>query len=71
MRNPIATYKGNFLSGTSLYDEEGAAIVPEIMKKAAEKGVKIQIPTDYICADKFAADAATKDADDTTGPCFS
>jgi len=29
--------------------------------------VKIQIPCDYVCADKFAADAATKEADDTTG----
>ncbi|CAD7960937.1 unnamed protein product [Amoebophrya sp. A25] len=53
--------------GTSLYDEEGAAIVPEILKKAEEKGVKIQIPTDYLCADKFAADAEMKAADDSTG----
>ena len=46
--------------GSSLFDEEGAKTVPDIMKKAEEKGVKIHIPTDYMCADKFAADANTK-----------
>jgi phosphoglycerate kinase len=45
--------------GSSLFDAEGAKVVPEIMKKAAEKGVKIHLPTDYICADKFAEDAKT------------
>jgi len=45
--------------GASLYDEEGAKTVPDIMKKAAEKGVKIHLPTDYVCADKFAEDAKT------------
>lgn len=43
--------------GSSLFDEEGAKIVPDIMKKAAEKGVKIHLPTDYVCGDKFAEDA--------------
>ena len=56
--------------GTSLYDEEGAAIVPEIMKKAQEKGVTIQLPEDYVCGDKFDAEADTKDADDKTGRQF-
>ena len=45
--------------GASLYDEEGAKTVPDILKKAAEKGVKIHLPTDYVCADKFAEDAKT------------
>jgi len=45
--------------GSSLFDEEGAKTVPDIMKKAAEKGVKIHLPTDYVCADKFAEDAKT------------
>jgi len=45
--------------GASLFDEEGAKTVPDIMKKAAEKGVKIHLPTDYVCADKFAEDAKT------------
>jgi len=43
--------------GASLYDEDGANLVPEILAKAAAKNVKIHIPTDFICADKFAADA--------------
>ena len=35
----------NMSIGTSLYDEEGAKIVPEIMAKAKEKGVEILIPS--------------------------
>merc|ERR1712070_705209 len=46
--------------GASLFDEEGAATVPDIMKKAQEKGVKIHLPVDYKCGDKFAEDAETK-----------
>lgn len=46
--------------GSSLWDEEGAKIVPDIMQKAKDKGVKIHLPTDYVCADNFAADANTK-----------
>lgn len=45
--------------GSSLFDEEGAKTVMDIMKKAQEKGVKIHLPTDYVCADKFAEDAKT------------
>ena len=39
--------------GSSLFDEAGAAIVPDIMKKANEKGVKIHIPSDFVCSDKI------------------
>lgn len=46
--------------GSSLFDAEGAKIVPDIMKKAAEKGVRIHLPTDYVCGDKFAEDAKTE-----------
>lgn len=53
--------------GNSLFDEEGAKLVPELMKKAADKGKKILLPVDYITADKFAADAATGVADDASG----
>jgi len=45
--------------GSSMFDGEGAKTVPDIMKKAQEKGVKIHLPTDYVCADKFAEDAKT------------
>eukprot|EP00013_Stygamoeba_regulata_P008388 CAMPEP_0177669570 /NCGR_PEP_ID=MMETSP0447-20121125/23532_1 /TAXON_ID=0 /ORGANISM="Stygamoeba regulata, Strain BSH-02190019" /LENGTH=416 /DNA_ID=CAMNT_0019176487 /DNA_START=47 /DNA_END=1297 /DNA_ORIENTATION=+ len=53
--------------GSSLYDEEGAKIVQAIMDKAKEKGVTIHLPTDYVTADKFAADAAVGAADDASG----
>ena len=53
--------------GNSLFDEEGAKLVPELMKKAADKGRKILLPVDFITADKFAPDAATGTASDATG----
>jgi len=46
--------------GTSLYDEEGAKIVPEIMKKAAEKKVEIVLPVDFVISDKFGEDGEIK-----------
>ena len=53
--------------GDSLFDEKGAAIVKELADKAAAKGVKLIFPVDYVCADKFDANAATQPADDATG----
>jgi phosphoglycerate kinase len=47
--------------GKSLFDEKGAELVPELIAKAKEKGVKIILPVDFIAAEKFAdndADAA-------------
>ncbi|OMJ85325.1 hypothetical protein SteCoe_13358 [Stentor coeruleus] len=35
--------------GKSIYDADGAAIVPQIMKHAQEKGVKIHLPVDFLC----------------------
>ena len=40
--------------GNSLFDEEGAKIVPELMEKARARGVEILLPVDYVCGDKFA-----------------
>jgi len=57
----------NMEIGTSLFDEAGAAIVPDIMKKAEEKGVKIHLPVDYLCADDFDPNAKTQPADDASG----
>ena len=34
--------------GSSLYDDEGAKIVPDIMSKAKEKGVEIILPVDFL-----------------------
>lgn len=53
--------------GDSLFDPEGAKIVEELMAKAKEKGVKIHLPVDFVCADKFAPDAATRLSDDEAG----
>lgn len=39
--------------GTSLYDEEGAKIVPEIMELAKEKNVEISLPIDFVTSSKF------------------
>jgi len=57
----------NMPIGDSLFDPEGAKIVTELMDKAAAKGVKIHLPVDFICADKFAPDANTQPTDATTG----
>jgi phosphoglycerate kinase len=53
--------------GNSLFDAEGAKEVPKLMEKAQRLGRKILLPVDYVCGDKFAADAAVKAADDATG----
>jgi phosphoglycerate kinase len=58
---------GGVAIGSSLFDEEGAKLVPEIMAKAAEKGVKIHLPTDYVAANRFAKDADTKVVTDAEG----
>ena len=39
--------------GASLYDEAGAKLVPTIMSKAAERGVAIHLPSDFVTADRF------------------
>lgn len=44
--------------GSSLYDEEGAKIVPTLVEKAKAKNVKLHFPVDFVTADKFAEDAA-------------
>lgn len=53
----------NMPIGNSLFDPEGAKIVAELMAKAKERGVKIHLPTDFICADKFDPNASTRSAD--------
>jgi len=46
--------------GSSLFDEEGAKIVQEILDKAKEKGVEIVLPVDFICSSKFGEDGEIK-----------
>jgi phosphoglycerate kinase len=53
--------------GDSLFDPEGAKIVQELVNDAKARGVKLIFPVDYICADKFDANANTQTATDATG----
>ena len=57
----------NMPIGASLFDPEGAKIVGDLMAKAKEKGVRIHLPVDFVCADKFAADAEIRESDDKAG----
>lgn len=53
--------------GDSLYDTEGAKIIGELIAKAKERNVRITLPVDFLCADKFAPDAQTQPADKAAG----
>ncbi len=48
--------------GTSLFDAEGAKLVPEIMAKAKAKGVELIFPVDFVCSEIFTMDAAVSPA---------
>jgi len=53
---------GGMNIGTSLYDEEGAKIVPEIMEKAARLNVELVLPVDFVVSSKFGEDGEVKEA---------
>jgi len=53
--------------GTSLYDPEGAKIVPEIMEKAAKLGVEIILPVDFVISSKFGEDGEIKETTKEAG----
>jgi molecular chaperone GrpE (heat shock protein) len=53
--------------GDSLYDEEGAKIVPEIMEKAKKLGVDIILPVDFVVSSKFGDDGEIKTATKAEG----
>ncbi|MEJ1278200.1 hypothetical protein NN561_009119 [Cricetulus griseus] len=57
----------NMEIGTSLYDEEGAKIVKDLMAKAEKNGVKITLPVDFVTADKFDENAKTDQATVASG----
>merc|ERR1711862_715103 len=46
--------------GSSLYDEEGAKIVPEIMEKAKKLNVEVILPVDFVLSSKFGEDGEVK-----------
>lgn len=50
--------------GDSLFDVEGAKIIPELAEKAKAKGVNLHLPVDFVTADKFAPDATVGTATD-------
>ncbi|XP_040179796.1 phosphoglycerate kinase [Rana temporaria] len=52
----------NMEIGTSLYDDEGAKIVKDLMAKAEKNNVKITLPVDFTTADKFDENANTGQA---------
>lgn len=53
--------------GNSLYDDEGAAVVKDIMEEANAKGVKIHLPVDFVCGDKFDENCNIKNFTVNTG----
>ncbi len=53
--------------GDSLFDAEGAKLVPELVEKAKARGVKLILPVDFLCADKFDANANTQIAEAANG----
>lgn len=57
----------NMEIGSSLYDEAGAKIVKDIMKKAKEKGVKIHLPSDFVVGDSFSESAQSSVKTDKEG----
>merc|ERR1719473_437190 len=46
--------------GGSLFDEEGAKIVQEIMDKAKATNTEIVLPVDFTCSSKFGEDGEIK-----------
>jgi len=48
--------------GKSLYDEEGAKIVKDIMSKAEAKGVEIVLPVDFVVSSEFGEGGEIKTA---------
>jgi phosphoglycerate kinase len=48
--------------GGSLYDEEGAKLVKQIMEAAKAKNVEILLPDDYVISSKFGEDGEIKES---------
>merc|ERR1712187_40372 len=59
--------KDGMAIGTSLYDEEGAKIVPQIMEKAEKLNVEIILPVDFVISSKFGEDGEVKEATKEAG----
>ncbi|KAG9511370.1 GMP synthase [glutamine-hydrolyzing], partial [Fragariocoptes setiger] len=48
--------------GSSLFDSDGAAIVKDLMDKAAKMNVKMHLPVDFVTGDAFKEDAKVGEA---------
>jgi len=59
--------KDGMAIGTSLYDEEGAKIVPDIIAKAEKLGVEIILPVDFTISSKFGEDGEIKESTKENG----
>uniref|UniRef100_A0A2K5IGH3 Phosphoglycerate kinase 1 n=1 Tax=Colobus angolensis palliatus TaxID=336983 RepID=A0A2K5IGH3_COLAP len=57
----------NMEIATSLFDEEGAKIVKDLISQAEKNGVKITLPVDFVTADKFDENAKTGQATVASG----
>lgn len=53
--------------GNSLFDKDGALIVQELLDKAKARGVRVTLPVDFLCGDKFSPDSNTRPADLASG----
>merc|ERR1719181_1176084 len=53
---------GGMNIGTSLFDEEGAKIVPDIIEKAARLNVELVLPVDFVVSSKFGEDGEIQEA---------
>lgn len=57
----------NMSIGNSLYDEDGAKKVNELLEKAKKNNVEVFLPTDFVTGDNFSKDAKVGHADDKSG----
>jgi hypothetical protein len=55
------------LCGCCALGQQGSKLVEGIVKKAAEKNVKLHFPVDFVVADSFSPDANSKVADAADG----
>ncbi len=54
--------------GASLVEEDKLALAKELVQKAKEKNISLELPIDSVIADKFAPDAATMVSDNISIP---
>ena len=57
----------NMQIGDSIFDQFGAVIVPNLMKKARSKGVEVMLPTDFVVADSLSYNSDIKIVSDKEG----